>query len=110
MTNLQWRWLERRQAIGHLKMDHRMNRCWLAESLSDALHAVLCAAGYNLRWLLRAVVRGRIKRLFFALCLVALQAMFIASALLSSSKRRSANRITSVQHDSQWLPSAAAAG
>jgi len=68
MTKQQRRWLKRRQAIepaiGHLKADHRMNRCWLAGSLGDALHAVLCAAGYNLRWLLRAVARGRIRRLF----------------------------------------------
>lgn len=87
-----------------------MNRCWLAGSLGDALHAVLCAAGYNLRWLLRAVARGRIARLFFALRLVALQVMFIASALLSSSKKRSASRIASVRCDSRWLPGAAAAG
>ena len=77
MTTQQRRWLKRRQAIepaiGHLKADHRMNRCWLAGSLGDALHAVLCAAGYNLRWLLRAVVRGRIRRLFFALAMAALQ-------------------------------------
>ncbi len=71
MTNLQRRWLRRRQAvepaIGHLKSDHRMNRCWLAGAMGDALHTVLCAAGYNLRWLLRAVMRGRIRRLFFRL-------------------------------------------
>lgn len=69
MTSRQRRWLKRRQAIepaiGHLKADHRMNRCWLAGSLGDALHTVLCAAGYNLRWLLRAIVRGRTRRLFF---------------------------------------------
>ncbi len=57
----QRRWLRRRQAvepaIGHLKSDHRMDRCWLAGALGDALHAVLCAAGYNLRWLLRAIAR-----------------------------------------------------
>lgn len=41
-----------------------MNRCWLAGSLGDALHGVLCAAGYNLRWLLGAIARGRIGRLF----------------------------------------------
>lgn len=34
-----------------------MERCWLAGALGDALHAVLCAAGYNLRWLMRALVR-----------------------------------------------------
>jgi IS5 family transposase len=50
------RLLKRRQAIepiiGHLKSDHRMNRCHLKSSEGDAIHAVLCAAGYNIRWLL----------------------------------------------------------
>lgn len=114
MTNLQRRWLKRRQAIepaiGHLKSDHRMNRCWLAGSLGDALHTVLCAAGYNLRWLLRAIAAGRVRRLFFALRLVALQMTLIALALSSSSKKRSASRITSVQRGSRWLSGAAAAG
>jgi hypothetical protein len=58
LTKQQRRWLKRRQAvepaIGHLKSDHRMDRCWLQGELGDALHAVLCATGYNLRWLLRA--------------------------------------------------------
>ena len=44
-------------AIGHLKADHRLDRCWLQGALGDALHALSCAAGYNLRWLLRAIVR-----------------------------------------------------
>jgi hypothetical protein len=43
--------------IGHVKQDHGMQRCWLKGQSGDALHAVLCAAGYNLRWLLRAIVR-----------------------------------------------------
>jgi hypothetical protein len=42
--------LKRRQAIepiiGHLKADHRMNRCHLKGAEGDSLHAVLCAAGY----------------------------------------------------------------
>ena len=37
-------------AIGHLKSDHRMDRCRLRGALGDALHAVLCGAGYELRW------------------------------------------------------------
>ncbi len=61
LTKPQRRWLKRRQAvepaIGHLKSDHRMGRCWLKGQLGDALHAVLCAAGYNLRWLMRAMLR-----------------------------------------------------
>lgn len=51
--------LKRRQAIepiiGHLKQDHRMQRCHLKGELGDRLHAVLCAAGYNIRWLLRMI-------------------------------------------------------
>ncbi|WP_226858740.1 IS5 family transposase [Diaphorobacter aerolatus] len=53
--------LKRRQAIepiiGHLKADHRMNRCPLKGEQGDSVHAVLCAAGYNLRWLLRMIAR-----------------------------------------------------
>ena len=94
MTNLQRRWLKRRQAIepaiGHLKADHRMNRCWLAGTLGDALHTVLCAAGYNLRWLLRAIARGRIGRIFFALCSAALQWLLAISVTLLPSSDRSA--------------------
>jgi IS5 family transposase len=52
---------KRRQAIepliGHTKADHRMDRCWLHGALGDALHALCCAAGYNIRWLLRAIAR-----------------------------------------------------
>ena len=44
---------------------------WLAGTTGDALHAVLCAAGFNLRWLLRAIVCGRIKPIFFGLFPVA---------------------------------------
>ena len=59
LSRQQKKWLRRRQAvepaIGHLKSDHRMDRCWLQGTLGDALHAVSCAAGYNLRWLLRAL-------------------------------------------------------
>src|SRR5690606_20316964 len=53
--------LKRRQAIdpiiGHLKADHRMDRCHLKGEQGDRLHAVLCAAGYNLRWLLRMIAK-----------------------------------------------------
>ena len=34
-----------------------MDRCWLQGTVGDALHAVSCAAGYNLRWLMRAIAR-----------------------------------------------------
>jgi IS5 family transposase len=59
LTARQKAWLRRRQAvepaIGHLKADHRMDRCWLKGAEGDALHAALCAAGFNIRWLLRAI-------------------------------------------------------
>ena len=51
MTLEQRRWLRRRQAIGHMKADHRMDRCWLHGASGDALHALSCALGYNIRWL-----------------------------------------------------------
>ena len=47
------RLLKRRQAIepliGHTKADHRMDRYWLQGAVGDALHALCCAAGYNIR-------------------------------------------------------------
>jgi transposase, IS5 family len=59
LSRQQKTWLRRRQAveptIGHLKSDHRMERCWLQGAVGDALHAVSCAGGFNLRWLLRAI-------------------------------------------------------
>ena len=45
--------------IGHLKSDHRMDRCFLAGLQGDAINAVLAAAGNNLRKLLQ--------RFFYAL-------------------------------------------
>lgn len=39
--------------VGHLKSDHRMNRCFLAGIAGDAINAALAAAGSNLRKLLR---------------------------------------------------------
>lgn len=70
-------WLKRRSAvepaIGHLKSDHRMDRCWLQGALGDALHCLSCAAGYNLRWLLRAIARLSIGAVFLRLLQAALQ-------------------------------------
>jgi len=68
-----WRWIKRRQAvepvIGHLKADHRMERCHLKGAEGDALHAIGCAAGYNLRWLMRwiALLRAWIRARLHAL-------------------------------------------
>ena len=74
LTNAQRAWLRRRQAIepniGHLKADHRMDRCWLKGSEGDVLHAVLCAAGFNIRWLLRAIAARGSKALCSALSML----------------------------------------
>ncbi len=71
LTRQQRRWLKRRQAIepgiGHLKLDHRMNRCYLPGALGDALNALCSAVGYNLRWLMRAVVRLKLAAVFLRL-------------------------------------------
>lgn len=85
LTDQQRRWLKRRQAvepaIGHLKHDNAMDRCWLLGATGDALHAVLCAAGYNIRWLLRAIVRLGLKGLFApVLALLATMLAVIAPA------------------------------
>ena len=70
LTSQQRRWLKRRQAIepmiGHTKSDNRMDRCWLPGALGDALHALGCAAGYNIRWLMRVIARLAAKRLSLA--------------------------------------------
>jgi IS5 family transposase len=39
--------------IGHLKDDHRLGRNYLAHAAGDAINAVLAAAGYNFRRLIR---------------------------------------------------------
>ena len=46
--------------IGHLKSDHRMDRCFLARLAGDAINAVLAAAGSNLRKLLRRLAAALI--------------------------------------------------
>jgi transposase, IS5 family len=85
MSPQQKAWLRRRQAvepaIGHLKSDHRMDRCWLQGALGDALHTLSCAAGYNLRWLMRAITRLGLGPAFLRLLQMAALA---ASALRAS--------------------------
>ena len=75
LTAVQRRWLKRRQAIeparGHTKADHRMDRCWLPGASGDALHALSCALGYNIRWLMRALQAKARKALLWLLQMVA---------------------------------------
>ena len=70
LTDRERKLLKRRQAIepiiGHLKADHRMHRCYLKGEKGDRLNAVLCAAGYNIQWLLRMIAK---KGVTFLRCL-----------------------------------------
>jgi IS5 family transposase len=63
------RLLKRRQVvepvIGHMKTDGLLARNWLKGELGDALHAVMCGAGHNLRLIL-----ARLRALFCALIAV----------------------------------------
>ena len=81
-------WLKRRQAIepliGHAKADHRMDRCWLKGAEGDALHAVLCAAGFNIRWLLRAIAKMGLAALLLALTGLAVYAAALTRPTLGS--------------------------
>ena len=90
LTDEERRLLKRRQAIepiiGHLKSDHRMDRCHLKGSEGDALHAVLCAAGYNIRWLLRMIVKKGLGLLLRQLSAVGLLAIWQKLAELSDLK------------------------
>jgi transposase, IS5 family len=56
MTPALQRDLRRRSAIepmiGHMKTDGRLARCALKGTLGDALHAVLCGCGHNIRMIL----------------------------------------------------------
>jgi IS5 family transposase len=91
MSKRQRKQLKRRQAIepviGHVKHDNRMLRCHLKDSTGDALHAIACAAGYNLRWLMRAMRRLGLKGLFALIGLIVL-----CRALPGSVKRIGVNR------------------
>jgi IS5 family transposase len=81
----QRKWLKRRQAIepaiGHTKSDNRMDRCWLGGSSGDALHAVLCAAGFNIRWLLLAIAAKGLAPLLLVFSKAALYAAGIGNGL-----------------------------
>ena len=56
----------RTHETAHMKADGKLDRNWLKGALGDAIHAVLCGAGHNLRMILRKL------RLFYAFVLIAL--------------------------------------
>ena len=103
MTDQHKRWLKRRQAIepmiGHVKSDNRMDRCWLQGALGDALHALSCAAGYNIRWLLRAIARLGLKVVFLRLFL---SAMMMPNKVKSTYVQRVAALMRSIADKLAW--------
>ncbi|WP_017757224.1 IS5 family transposase [Pseudacidovorax intermedius] len=70
-------------AIGHMKMDGRLARNPLKGALGDALHAVMCGAGHNLRLILAAL------RLYCARIGLSVQA-FVAALIAHSLNNRPA--------------------
>lgn len=84
LTKQQRAALKRRQAIepiiGHVKQDHGMQRCWLKGQMGDALHAISCALGFNIRWLMRAIMRLGCTP-FFAI-------IFLCGFIVTQSKKR----------------------
>ena len=92
LTPQEWKLLKRRQAIepviGHLKSDNGMDRCHLKGQQGDSLHAVLCAAGYNIRWLMRMMAKKGVAflwRLYLCLHWVVNGGRFTPSAPLGRS-------------------------
>jgi len=80
MTEEERKLASRRQAIepiiGHLKSDHRLDRCYLKGQTGDAIHAVLCAAGYNIKWLMRMILQKGIKPFLFLFFAQEIRALF----------------------------------
>ena len=79
--------LKRRQVvepmIGHMKADGLLGRNWLKGSLGDALHAILCGVGHNLRMILAHL------RVLYAAASVAL----MLAALIDQATSRDANLV-----------------
>ena len=97
MSQAEKKLLKRRQAIepaiGHTKHDHRMIRCHLKGSIGDALHAISCAAGYNIRWLMRAILRLGLTGLFaLAFLAAALSTMWLNRTIQNSRTPSTRNR------------------
>ena len=65
-------------AIGHMKIDGRLGRNPLKGALGDALHAVMCGAGHNLRLILAAL---RLYCARFGLSIQAVIAALVTAAL-----------------------------
>ena len=72
--------------------------------MGDALHAISCAAGYNLRWLLRAIARLGIGAVFLRLLLSASSPQRVTGASCTPLGR------TPVQRMREWIARKTVAG
>ena len=75
-------------AIGHMKNEGRLRRSWLKGSLGDAMHAVLCGAGHNLRMILRAL----------RLCFAFLWTMLFEGPTRSNTKNQNPFQLLTAQN------------
>jgi hypothetical protein len=86
--------LKRQQAIepviGHLKADHRMNRCHPKGQTGDAIHATVCATRYKDRRMVRMIRKNGeqpfsslIDALGLATCIRGIQSSMTINALFS---------------------------
>jgi IS5 family transposase len=61
--------IKRRSAIeptiGHMKADGKFDRNWLKGSIGDAMHAILCGAGHNVRLILNKLKYGNTSPSFY---------------------------------------------
>ena len=80
--------IKRRSAIeptiGHMKADGKLSRNWLKGALGDALHAVLCGAGHNLRLIMRKLRLFYVQFLALLIQKIGLQTMTASQTLLKN--------------------------
>jgi transposase, IS5 family len=92
--------LKRRQAIepiiGHLKADHHRNRCHLKGEIGDRIRAVLRAAGYNIRWFVRMIVKKGLRAFLRLLRIASL--LHVLRSLLLGGNTDVDGRLASRQH------------
>ena len=64
-----------------------MDRCHLKGPECDAIHALLCAVGYNFRWLLRMIIKKGLGLLLFLLQAIGLAGLLQKSDEIIGRKR-----------------------
>ena len=64
------------QRIGPPQSDHRLDRCYLKGQTGDTIHAVLRAAGCNIKWLMRMILQKGVKPFLYLFFAKKLQALF----------------------------------